>query len=170
MFSFPHLGLHARPISSDPRMAGTRHIDFSSGLTYYDTKQLSAHTRRESVISTDLSTCDEVDLTHHQPDAEDREKEVKVIVLRDRSGLSLALTKLKCCGELQKQKSNLSFSAPGCCDSCEKCQQVGSKKNRTMNFRLLIIFAGLGGRQNISRDYRRGGRILKTKKQHLSDC
>ena len=128
--------------TAGPIMAGTKQIDFSSGLTYYDTKQFSA--RRDSVVSTDLSTYDEVDLTHHQQPDADQNQEVKVIVLRDRSGLSLALTKLKCCSELEKRKCKVSFSAPpGCCDSCEKCHQVGSKKNSRS--RLCIIYAGLGG-------------------------
>ena len=94
-------------------MARPKHIDFSPELKYCDTKQFSTDSKRDSVISTDLSTNDDTDMTHHRSQ---NNRDVEVIVLRDRSNLSLALRKLQCGSEC----------LPGevCC-KCYKKTQLG---------------------------------------------
>ena len=115
-------------------MAGERHIDFSSELKYCGTKQYSTDNQRDSVVSTDLSTNDEVEMTHRssQQSHHKRERDVEILVLRDRSNLSLALRKLQCgseclpgevCSKCYKnQSSAISFiSTSSCRARCEKC-------------------------------------------------
>ena len=100
-------------------MARPKHIDFSSELKYCDTKQFSIGNKRDSVISTDLSTNGEVEVTHPSHHHLDDDQDVKVVVVRDRSGLTLALRKLQCCSEHCKHTSKNS-----CLDRCEHCHQV----------------------------------------------
>ena len=121
-------------------MARPKHIDFSPDLKYCDTKQFSTDNRRDSVVSTDLSSNDEINMTHPRP--LDNNREVEVIVLRDRSNLSLALRKLQCgstseclpgevcCKCYKKQSSAISFiSTSSCRDRCEKCHRQVSQQN-----------------------------------------
>ena len=111
-------------------MARPKHIDFSPELKYCDTKQFSSDNKRDSVISTDLSTNDDTDMTHHRSQ---NNRDVEVILLRDRSNLSLALRKLQCgsCRKCyKKQSSTISFiSTSSCRDRCEKCHRQVSQQN-----------------------------------------
>ena len=129
-------------------MAGDRHIDFSSELKYCNTKQYSTDKRqRDSVVSTDLSTNDEVEMTHRssQQSHHKRERDVEILVLRDRSNLSLALRKLQCgseclpgevCSKCYKnQSSAISFiSTSSCRARCEKCHHQVSLSQSNILF------------------------------------
>ena len=126
-------------------MARPKRIDFSSDLKYCDTKQFSTDNPRHSVVSTDLSTNDEMEMTHrsgHQPQSDKRD--VEVIVLRDRSNLSLALRKFQCgseclplpgevcCECYKKHSSAISFiSTSSCRARCEKCHHQVSSSQRS---------------------------------------
>ena len=124
VFWIPYIRLHVTWLHSI--MARPRNINFSSELKYYDTKQFS--NKRDSVVSTDLSTNEEASVSQSYDPAGDS-NDVKVIMLRDRSGLSLALQKLKCgsdlCSCYDKQLSNPSInSANVCCGGCQHLHQV----------------------------------------------
>ena len=125
-------------------MAGERHIDFSSELKYCDTKQFSTNNKRDSVVSTDLSTNDGVEMTHRSDQGSHHKRDVEILVLRDRSNLSLALRKLQCgseclpgevcCKCYKTQSSAISFiSTSSCRARCEKCHHQVSQSNILLN-------------------------------------